>query len=208
MCRAPGGRAGHAVLAPQGMPRLMYLLGDAERQRAKGMAGRCQRRRIAAAVDQLGAEPGFERLDAAAERRLAGMACIGRARKAARGGQTKKVVDPLGVHLVSFIFLFDGAIFLHLRFIDGFHLADCVPVPDAPRRTGYAIDLYGINRIELRRSASGGVAFHTIAALRVWISKRPPRRPRKTLGKADFLGYYIEEFFSGDRVCTHSETPS
>jgi hypothetical protein len=57
--------------------------------------------RIAAAIHQIGADPLFERLDAAAESGLSEVPDFGRAREALGLGERDKILDPLDFHAVS-----------------------------------------------------------------------------------------------------------
>jgi hypothetical protein len=66
--------------------------------RVQGLAGRGQTRGIGAAIDQVGAGPGFERLDAPRKRRLRDMAQLGRAAKASGLGQADEIFEPFGFH--------------------------------------------------------------------------------------------------------------
>jgi hypothetical protein len=66
--------------------------------RQQGLSGGRQARRVGAAVDQVDAGPGLQRLDAAAEGRLRDVPQLRRAREAARLGQADEVLKPFGFH--------------------------------------------------------------------------------------------------------------
>jgi hypothetical protein len=62
------------------------------------LALRRELRRIDAAVDQVKTEPGFERLDPSAERRLRRVSFLGGARKIAGLGHHQKILKPAKLH--------------------------------------------------------------------------------------------------------------
>ena len=86
-----GVRAQHGARALQRLQHVLRLV-------AQRLARSGQARRVAAAVHQIGAGPGLERLDAPRKRRLRHMAQLRRATETMGLGQRNKIFKPFGFH--------------------------------------------------------------------------------------------------------------
>ena len=86
------------LLAAQQGAGVVELGDDFQRLAMKQLAGRGQPGGVGGAVDQVHAQPAFQRADAAGERRLGDMAQLGRAGKTMGFGQTDEVFQPFQIH--------------------------------------------------------------------------------------------------------------